>query len=115
MQGRVVAESQSQAEARLVAVMRELGSQPGVTHRMGAGLERSVLKVHDKIFATVSSQGHLVVKLPKTRIDALVDGNVWQRFEANGGWPENEWLECRSQSSSAWLTLAREALAFVGT
>ena len=94
-----------------------MSNQPGVTHTFasGTGVGQSALKVHDKIFAVVSSQGYFVVKLPKARVDALVDGGVWHRFEANRGWPMNEWLEVHSQSSSEWLALAREALAFVGT
>jgi hypothetical protein len=91
--------------------------KPGVTHsKAGSRLFGSkALKVHDKIFAMVSSSGHFVVKLPKARVDGLVNSGNGGRFEASQGRPMKEWLEVNPGSGQDWLQLAREALEFVGT
>jgi hypothetical protein len=103
--------------ARFAAVVEALGRQPGVSHGAAASKRfgSAALKVHDKIFAMVSSDGHFVVKLPKGRVDALVGEGAGQRFDANRGRPMNEWLAVRPEAAEDWLALAREALDFVGT
>jgi hypothetical protein len=108
---------EGQTEARFAAIVQALARRPGVTHSNAKSplFGSSALKVHDKIFAMVSSRGEFVVKLPKARVDALVATGVGERFEANRGRPMKEWLEVRSQSTEEWLELAREALEFVGT
>ena len=107
----------NQTGARFAAIVETLVRRPGVTHaKYNSRLfGRSTLKVHDKIFAMVSSDGHFVVKLPKARVDALVGAGAGRRFDANRGRPMSEWLEVRSESAGDWLELAREALDFVGT
>ena len=112
-----MADAGSETKARFAAVVEALGRKPGVTHgQPGSRLfGYSALKVHDKIFAMMSSQGHFVVKLPKARVDALVDGGAGRRFEASQGRPMKEWLQVDSAPSQDWLELAREALEFVGT
>ena len=108
---------QKQAEERFSAVVEALSETPGVTHsKPGNRLFGSLsLKVHDKIFAMVSSNGEFVVKLPKARVNSLVSTGAGSRFDANRGLPMKEWLEVRSESTEDWLRLAREALDFVGT
>ena len=111
-----MADLERATDARFAAVVQALGRHPGVAHsattsRLFGG---TALKVYDKIFAIVSSEGHFVVKLPKARVDALVGNATGQRFQANRGRPMNEWLEVHSESSD-WVELAREALDFVGT
>lgn len=110
-------EASGDTEARFAAVVQALGRQPGVTHSAAARRRfgSAALKVHDKIFAMVSSDGHFVVKLPKARVDALVGEGAGQRFDANRGRPMSEWLAVQSESAEDWLKLAREALDFVGT
>ena len=112
-----MANSQSQAETRFAAIVDALIDEPGVTHsKSGSRLfGSSSLKVHDKIFAMVSSGGQFVVKLPKARVEALVNAGVGERFDASRGRPMNEWLQVQSGSDKGWLELAREALDFVGT
>ena|SRR5947208_3620008 len=75
----------------------------------------TALKVHDKIFAMVSSQERFVVKLPKARVDALVGEGAGQRFDAIRGEPMREWFHVHSESGADWLELAGEALDLVGT
>ena len=61
------------AEARFEALTAELVGLPGVTPPEGGrGFGASALKVDGKIFAMVSG-GTLVVKLPRTRVDELVE------------------------------------------
>ncbi len=104
-------------QARFVALVDALGTNPGVTHGQPRSrlFGHSALKVHDKIFAMVSSSGHFVVKLPRARVDELVHKGAGERFEASQGRPMKEWLDVHSESTEEWLKLAREALAFVGT
>jgi hypothetical protein len=106
-----------ESDPRFRAVIDALGARPGVTHSAAASRRfgSTALKVHDKIFAMVSSDGHFVVKLPKARVAALVSEGAGQRFDANRGRPMSEWLVVNSESGEAWLELAREALEFVGT
>ncbi|QYN25942.1 hypothetical protein K1T34_13080 [Amycolatopsis sp. DSM 110486] len=59
-------------------------------------------------------RGHLVVKLPKRRVDALVAEGHGVRFDANKGTPMKEWFTLDQESSLDWPALAREACAFVG-
>jgi TfoX/Sxy family transcriptional regulator of competence genes len=108
---------QSRAQEQFSEIVDALLKTRGVTYsKPGSRLfGSSALKVHDKIFAMVSSTGEFVVKLPKARVDALVSNGVGNRFDANRGRPMKEWLEVRSQSPEDWLQLAREALDFVGT
>lgn len=62
-------------EERFAALVEEFLSNPDVTPPGGIegkkGFGSSELKVHGKMFAMLS-QGRLVVKLPKARVDALV-------------------------------------------
>ena len=103
--------------AQFEAVAGALGRRPDIVHsKAGSRLFGSeTLKVRDKIFAMLSSEGHFVVKLPMARVEALVKTGVGQRFDANQGRPMKEWLEVDPQADVEWLQLAREALEFVGT
>jgi len=111
-----VVEPGNETEKRFAAIVEAFARNPAVTHnKAGSRLfGSSALKVHDKIFAMVSSSGQFVVKLPKARVDTLVSSGVGERFDANRGRPMKEWLEVRSESAEEWLQLAREALEFVG-
>ncbi len=101
-------------EERFEDLVGELLGIEGVTPpRGGGGFGRSALRVDNRIFAMLV-RGHLVVKLPKQRVDALVDGGQGVRFDANKGTPMKEWLSLDVDSPLTWPELAREALAFVG-
>jgi hypothetical protein len=56
----------------------------------------------------------LVVKLPKDRVDELVEGGVGRRFEPGTGRVMKEWLEVPARASRRWAALVREAKSFVG-
>jgi TfoX/Sxy family transcriptional regulator of competence genes len=98
-------------------VVKALHRTPGVPQsKAGSRLFGSAsLKVHDHILAMVTLDGEFVVKLPKARVDELVESGAGERFDAHRGRPMKEWLVVHSESDKEWLQLAREALAFVGT
>lgn len=81
---------------------------PSPTRTFGA----ATLRVNGKIFAMLTEQ-RLVVKLPKARVDALVDAGEGVRFDANRAVPMREWLSLDPASVLPWSSLAREALEFV--
>jgi hypothetical protein len=103
------------AESRFEALTAELVGSPGVTPPQGGrGFGADALKVDGRIFAMVSG-GTLVVKLPRGRVDALVQDGTGARFEPGTGRVMREWLALGNDTDDArWLELAREALAFVG-
>jgi hypothetical protein len=100
------------AEERFDDLVSELLGLPGVTPPGGSGFGRSALRVHRKIFAMLV-RGQLVVKLPRERVDALVDAEEGDNFDANKGTPMKEWFALSPESALDWSPLAREALAFV--
>ena len=101
-------------EVRFETLVDEMLGNEGVTPPSpGRGFGSSALRVDNKIFAMLV-RGSLVVKLPKTRVDALVAAGDGVRFDANKGTPMKEWLALDPGSALAWPDLAREAMAFVG-
>jgi uncharacterized protein YndB with AHSA1/START domain len=70
------------------------------------------LKVDGRIFAMLV-RGALVVKLPRERVDALIQSGHGAPFDAGRGRPMKEWVTLR-ESESSWLDLAKEARRFVG-
>lgn len=96
--------------------MSRFAGERAVTHDASArrSFGAGALKTGGKIFA-MHVGGSLVVKLPKARVDALVDSGRGTRFDANKGTPMKEWVVLDdSHSDAEWLELAREAQAFVG-
>jgi hypothetical protein len=95
----------------------EFARSPGVTlpgDSGGSGFGSNALKVNGSIFAMLV-RGHLVVKLPRQRVDALVGSGVGVPFDANKGKPMKEWLTVSDANLGRWLELSTEALAFVGS
>ena len=82
----------------------------------GSGPKRAFgstsLKTNGKIFAMLVN-GHLVVKLDRRRVDALVASGAGTRFDPGHGRLMKEWLDLGSDSDAAWLDLATESEAFV--
>jgi hypothetical protein len=104
------------SEEKFAKVVSALRRNPKVS--VGAakkGFGSSALCVGDKIFAMLSSKGAFVVKLPKDRVDALVTLGTGARFELGRGRAMKEWLVIDSAASDDWLSLAREAMKFVGS
>ena len=72
----------------------------------------STLQVNGKIFAMLVNDT-LVLKLPRQRVDALVEAGEGERFVPGHGRAMKEWVTITT-ASERWLPLAREALTFVG-
>ena len=103
-------------EERFAEVVAALLRAPGVTPpERGRSFGSNGLKVDGKIFAMVTND-RLVVKLPRTRVDALVAAAQGERFDPRkNGRAMKEWLALEPSSNEDWLALAQEALAFVGS
>ena len=84
----------------------------GVTSGTGFGTNEG-LRVSGKIFAMLV-RGELVVKLPKDRVDELVDVGAARRFDAGKGRPMKEWASVPVSASRRWKGLVEEAKTFVG-
>lgn len=99
-------------QARFETLIDECLVVDGVTPPgPGRGFGSSALKCHNKIFAMLV-RDHLVVKLPRARVDELVRTGEGERFDANKGIPMKEWLVLGSSSKLSWSGLAREAIAY---
>ena len=90
-------------------IVEEFAGVPGVSR--GKSFGQPVLKVDGKVFASFR-EGHLVVKLPPARIDALVTSGRGALFSAYGKTMRG-WVAVPSASADEWLGLTEEALAFV--
>jgi hypothetical protein len=73
----------------------------------------AALKVGGKIFA-MTSKGELVVKLPRQRVDELIDAGTGQRFDPGHGRLMKEWVTIAPSHGGSWAALADEARRFVG-
>lgn len=67
------------------------------------------------MFAFLDARGHLVVKLPAERVDALVTEGRGVRWVPGRGRAMREWLAVGPANSARWLPLARDARTFVGS
>lgn len=104
-------------QGRYAAVVEALLSHPDVTppsvaDRAKKGFGSAALKIDGKIFAMLV-RDRLVVKLPRARVDALVDSGDGERLDPGHGRIMKEWLSLDPASDEDWLPLAREALEFV--
>ena len=101
--------------AQLLRAPRPARSAPGVPGvtppRGGSGFGRSALRYQGRIFAMLV-RGQLVVKLPASRMTALIRSGNGTAFDANKGTPMREWLSLDPGSELDWLALATEALDF---
>jgi hypothetical protein len=107
-------------EERFTTVVEEFLDNPDVTPPADGTQSKksfgsSGLKVHDKIFAMLV-RGKFVVKLPKSRVDALIASGDGERFDPrHDGRLMKEWLVVETTSAVEWLPLAKEAMEFVSS
>jgi hypothetical protein len=73
----------------------------------------NVLTVRGKIFA-MFARGKFVAKLPKERVDEIVNVGKGERFDPGHGRLMKEWVALETQRE-LWLALAQEAFEFVKT
>lgn len=107
-------------EAEFASLIVALRNKPGVTPPSDdEGTRRKFgsngLRVNGRVFAMLSGEKRLIVKLPRERVDALVDAGDGERFDPRrNGRVMREWILMKQSSRADWLQLAREALDFVG-
>ncbi len=86
--------------------------EPFVEQGSGFGAVRG-LRVGGKIFAMLC-RGELVVKLPRNRVDQLVEAGTAARFDARrDGRLMKEWATIPVEHGADWNRLVQEALDFV--
>jgi TfoX/Sxy family transcriptional regulator of competence genes len=71
------------------------------------------LKTGGKFFAMVS-RGELVVKLPRERVDELVEAGAGHRFDPGHGRLMKEWVALRPAHEEECAAFVAEARRFVG-
>ena len=105
-------------EERFEAVVDALLDHPGVMPPQTGGSSSqfgsSGLKIGGKIFAMLV-RGRLVLKLPRSRVDALVAAGEGERFDPRrDGRVMKQWLVLDPASQLERLPLASKAMQFVG-
>ena len=102
------------SESRYADLVKKMAGRSGVTHLTeGKGFGSSgQLKVQGRIFAMLV-RGELVLKLPRARVDELIESGEGTRFDAGKGKPMREWFVLSPASTRRWMPLAEEALDFV--
>ena len=93
------------------AVIGALGSRPNVSS--GRMFGSAGLKVGSQVFA-MEVKGRLVVKLDAERAEVLQQAGVASAFDPGHGRPMKQWIAVAPSAAVDWVSLAGEALAFVG-
>lgn len=101
-------------EERFKKVASAMRQNPEVSLGATKGFGSSALTVGGRIFAMLAPKHGFVVKLPKTRVDELVDRGEGTRFEPGANRVMKEWFAVDTESDLDWTALASEAMKFVG-
>lgn len=59
------------------------------------------------------SRDHLVLKLPRRRVVELIEAGRGEPYDAGKGRPMKEWVRLDPSGREDWLSLAKDAIAFV--
>ena len=97
---------------REVTVVAAVAAKRDVTRESRQGFGSGALKVNGKIFAMMTPRAEFVVKIPKARVDELVNQGVGERFEPGPGRIMKEWLAV-DHHPKLWTRLVEEAYQFV--
>ena len=95
---------------RYVRVVEAFARDRHVSLEARKGFGSGALKVNGKIFAMLSSKCQFVVRLPKKRVDELVNRGKGQPFDLGHGRIMKEWFVVEKAN---WVQLAKEAYDFV--
>jgi hypothetical protein len=102
-------------ESRYAALVAAFEREPDTsTPSIGPaarGFGANALKVGGRIFAMLA-HGRLVVKLPRARVDELVEIGTGERFDPGHGRIMTGWLSVHAGHEEEWQSLAREAWTF---
>src|SRR5215471_13018581 len=99
-------------DRRFAPVVAAVIGKRGVTRETRQGFGSGALKVNGKIFAMMTPRAEFVVKIPKARVDELVNQGVGERFEPGPGRIMKEWLAV-DRHPELWTGFAEEAYRFV--
>ena len=100
----------SEIHPDLAPVADAFADVSGVSRRRMFSSENA-FAVNGKIFAMLT-RGMFVVKLPKERVDDLVDAGKGQRFDPGHGRLMKEWIAVEA-GALPWVALAKEAHSYV--
>lgn len=109
-----VAASPTKASEAFQRIALSFAHDKDVSFKQGKGFGSNALKVKGKIFAMISSQGMLVVKLPKLRVNQMVKDGSGHYFDPGHGRKMKEWVEYRGADMTR-PDLVREARNYVGS
>jgi TfoX/Sxy family transcriptional regulator of competence genes len=104
-----IREQSPQIDPRFAPVAAAFSKHRDVT--AGTMMSSYGLKVNGKIFA-MFGRGEFVAKLPKSKVDALVDAGAGERFDPGHGRMMKEWIAI-ADHPERWIDLATEAYVFV--
>ena len=96
---------------RFSQIAEHFVDDPAVSQGTGFGASAG-LRFAGRIFAMLV-RDELVVKLPRSRVDALVAAGHATRFEPGTGKVMSEWASVPAGSPADWAMLAQEAHVFV--
>jgi hypothetical protein len=110
----VIMATEGGSKAELFASLcEEFAGTPGVTLPDGGrGFGSSALKINRSIFAMLVDD-QLVVKLPRARVNELIETGQGLPFDAGKGKPMKEWIRLVADEDTC-RRLVAEALKFVG-
>jgi hypothetical protein len=77
------------------------------------GFGSTALWTGRKMFAFLTSKKKLAVKLPKDRVDILVESGRGERLDPGHGRPMREWFALDSPSKAEWIDLAGESMEYL--
>jgi hypothetical protein len=97
----------SLADTKFSNVVLAFADLPSVSYG-GKGFGSNALKLSGKIFAMLTSRGEFAVKLPKQRVEELVEQGKGRYFDPGHGRLMKEWFVA-GPASTRWVDLAREA------
>ncbi len=100
-------------EALFDAAVAPFSGDPRVTGGTGFG-SAPARRVDGHIFAMLVG-GELVVKLPRPRVDGIVQAGTGRWFDAGKGRPMREWASISRTQADAWGRLVAEAYDFVAS
>jgi hypothetical protein len=77
-----------------------------------SGFGSATLRCKGKIFAMSPDKRSLVLKLPVARVADIIAAGDGAAYSTGSGKPMKEWVTIPGERSTAWATLADEALAY---
>src|SRR5215470_16319679 len=99
-------------DPRFASIVAALAGKRDVTRESRQGFGSGALKVNGRIFAMMTPHATFVVKIPKARVDELVNQGIGDRFEPGPGRIMKEWLALEGHPE-LWIDLAKEAYQFM--